>query len=162
MTVHTRWSSQARRPMPAGIGWTLVVFGVFFLAVAIGKDARRVVFGQYAEGEITKITERSSSSGSSDKYGKRRGGGVSHILTVRFTPEGGQPLDVDTLATWGFTEKVGDRVRLIHLPGRPEDAEIYSTKQIWLPLATGFTVSALCLGGGIALLRWRRRTLASG
>ena len=153
---------RAKRGPPAGIGWTLIVFGVFFLSVALLKDVRRAAFGQFAEGEIIKITERSSiGGGGTDSRGRRKkSGGVSHILTVRFTPTGGERMEVDTLATWGFSEKVGDKVRLIHLPGKPQDAEIYSVKQVWLPLATGLAVGSLCLGGGVLILRWRKRVLA--
>jgi hypothetical protein len=162
--MNRNWSSQGTpRSIPAGIGWTLIAFGVFFLAAVIMKDTRRAAFGQFADGEIVKITERTSSGGGgTDKHGRRKASaGVSHVLTVRYTPGNGEPMEVETLATWGFSEKVGDRVRMIYLPDRLDDAEIYSFKQIWLPLATGFTLSALCLGGGTWIVRRRRRLIAA-
>ncbi len=151
---------------PAGLGWTLIVFGLFFMSVVVFKDAPLALFGQLTEGEIVKITERSTMGSKSPRragetlsaYRKRsKEGGVSYLLGVRFTPAGGQPVEIETKATYGFSEQVGDKVQMIYLPSRLQGAEIYSLKQLWLPLATGVVVSTLCLLGGGLILRLRRK-----
>lgn len=150
--------------LPAGIGYVLLVFGLFFLSIAIFKDLRLPLFGAHTEGEIVRITEKVGRSDakrrpgeSLESFRKRDKGGITYILTLRFTPQGGTPIEIDTHATWGLAEKVGDRVPVIYLPQSPQRAEINTFKQVWLPLATGFTVSALCLFGGGWIVRAARR-----
>jgi hypothetical protein len=157
------------RGLPAGIGYALLVFGLFFLSVAVFKDLRLALFGARSEGEIVRITEKVSRSDakrrpgeSLESFRKRDKGGISYILTLRFTPQGGAPIEIDTRATWGLAEKVGDRVPVIYLPQSPRRAEINTVKQVWLPLATGFTVSALCLFGGGWIVRAARRRRTIG
>lgn len=169
-TVHTSWSKKGKNPgLAKGVGWFLAVLGVFFLGVAITKDARLAFLGQRGEGEITKVTERTSPDRSSRRTGESRSsyrartktGGKSHILTVRYTPGGGAPIEFDTLATWNYEGKVGDRVKLVYFPEDPDGAEIDNVKQVWLPLATGLTVGTVCLVGGLMLVRLGRRQAAA-
>lgn len=150
--------------LPAGLGYVLLAFGLFFLSVAIFKDLRLALLGATTEGEIIRITEKVSRSyakrrpgESLEEFRKRDKGGITYILTLRFAPEGGSPVEIDTHATWGLAEKVGDRVPVIYLPGSPQGAEINTVKQVWLPLATGFTVSAFCLISGGWIVRAARR-----
>jgi hypothetical protein len=165
MNPNSVLTHRSKRGVPAGLGWTLIVFGLFFLAVVVFKDAPLALFGRIAEGEIIRITERTSSDHSPRRRGESRAsyrartrkGGVSHVLTLRYAPAGEAARDIETLATWGFSEKVGDRVQVIYLPDEPDDAEIYSAKQLWLPLATGCTVTTLCLVGGGFIVRASRR-----
>lgn len=148
----------------AGLGYVLLVFGLFFLSVAVFKDLRLALLSSTTEGEIVRITEKVSRSDAKRRPGeslkefqKRNKGGISYILTLRYTPEGGAPIEIDTRATWGLAEKVGDRVSVIYLPGSPQGAEINTFKQVWRPLATGFTVSAFCLISGGWIVRAARR-----
>lgn len=174
MTIrtHTSWSKSKPKPKPGftkGIGWFLAALGVFFLGVAITKDARLAFLGQRGEGEITKLTERTSADRSSRRKGesqssyraRSKSGGKSYIYTVRYTPAGGASMEFDTLGTWRYQAKVGDRVKLIYFPEDPDGAEIDNVKQVWLPLATGLTVGALCLVGGLMLVRLGRRQAAA-
>ena len=161
-TVHDKTTS---RRAALGFGALLVALGLFFLSVAIAKDARLAFLGERGEGEITKVTVRTSVDRSSRRKGeslkayraRTRKGGESRVLSVRYTPAGAAEMEVETLATWGYDGKVGDRVKLVYFPTEPENAEIDNVKQVWLPLATGLTVGTLCLVGGILLFRMGRR-----
>jgi hypothetical protein len=116
---------------------------------------------------------RSPSASSADRSSRRTGesqslyrartksGGKSYIYTVRYTPAGGESIEFDTLATWRYEGKVGDRVKLIYFPEDPDGAEIDNVKQVWLPLATGLTVGTVCLVGGLMLVRLGRRQAAA-
>lgn len=157
--------------LPAGIGYVLLAFGLFFLSVAIFKDLRLALLGATTEGEIVRITEKVSRSDANRRPGeslkefqKRNHGGITYILSVRFTPPDSPTVEIDTHATWGLAEKVGDRVPVIYLPSSPRRAELNTFKQVWLPLATGFTVSAFCLffGGWIVRAARRRNRAATG
>jgi hypothetical protein len=163
MSKETSMNTQPKG-LPAGIGYVLLAFGLFFLCVAVFNDLRLALLGLTTEGEIIRITEKVSRSDAKRRPGeslkefkKRDKGGISYILTLRYTPQGGAPIEIDTRATWGLAEKVGDRVPVIYLPGSPRGADINSVKQVWLPLATGFTVSAFCLISGGWIVRAARR-----
>jgi Protein of unknown function (DUF3592) len=139
------------------VGWALLLGGAFFLTMAV-LQTRLPLFGKTTDGLITKVTERVKSSQSSSKrypgesdsdYRERtRRVGISYDLHVRFTPEGGAPTDIETSSTFGKELNQGDAVKVIYLPSNPTNAEIHTTKQLWLPLLTGYIVSFLCLGGG--------------
>jgi hypothetical protein len=165
MGIPTKHDKETSRRAALGFGALLVAAGLFFLGVAIAKDARLAFLGQRGEGEITKVTVRTSMDSSSRRKGesikayraRTRKGGESHVLSVRYTPAGGAEVEVETLATWGYQGKVGDRVKLVYFPEEPENAEIDNPRQVWLPLATGLTVGTVCLVGGILLFRLGRR-----
>jgi hypothetical protein len=165
MNIPTVHNEQTSRRAALGFGGALVAAGLFFLAVAIAKDARLAFMGQRGEGEITKVTVRTSPDRSSRRKGeslkayraRTKTGGKSHVLTVRYAPAGAEPMEVETLATWGYEGKVGDHVKLVYFPDAPENAEIDNARQVWLPLATGLTVGPLGLVGGVLLFRKGRR-----
>ena len=168
--VHTSWSKKKSNPgFTKGLGFFLAALGVFFLGVAITKDARLAFLGQRGEGEITKVTERTSADRSSRRKGESQSsyrartktGGKSYIYTVRYAPAGGESIEFDTLGTWRYQAKVGDRVKLVYFPEDPDGAEIDNVKQVWLPLATGLTVGSVCLVGGLMLVRLGRRQAAA-
>ena len=170
--VHTSWSKSKPKAKPGftkGIGVFLIALGVFFLGVAIVKDARLAFLGERGAGEITKVTERISPDRSSRRTGESRSqyrartksGGKSTIYTVRYAPAGGASIEFDTLGTWRYQAKVGDRVKLVYFPEDPDGAEIDDVKQVWLPLATGLTVGTLSLVGGLMLVRLGRRQAAA-
>ena len=165
MSIPTVHNKRTSRRAALGFGSFLAVLGVFFLGVAVMKDARLAFLGQRGEGEITKVTVRTSIDTSSRRKGeslkayraRTRKGGESRVLTVRYAPAGGSEMEVETLATWRYDGKVGDRVKLVYFPAEPENAEIDDVRQVWLPLATGLTVGTLCLVGGVLLFRLGRR-----
>lgn len=164
-------SSTHPKPNPRGFflvsGWLMLAAGVFFLGAVLWNDCRLAAKGVFGEGVITHVEVRSSASStgkrwdheSEDAYRNRMRGGVSHILTVRHTPAGGEPTDFKVRSTFGKDLKEGDAVKVIYLPEQPAKAQIYSTKQLWLPIAVGFTASAGSLGIG-ALLLWFARKVA--
>lgn len=155
------------------VSWALLLGGAFFLTMAV-LQTRLPIFGKITDGVVTKITERVSSGprsvkrlpGESDSsYRERRRererGGISYDLHVRFTPEGGSPTDIKTSSTFGKELNQGDPVKVIYLASNPANAEIYSAKQLWLPLCVGFVVSFMCLGGGF-FLRQFTKSLSAG
>ena len=165
MNIPTVHNEQTSRRAALGFGIGLMVAGLFFLSVAIAKDARLAFLGERGEGEITKVTVRTSPDRSSRRKGeslkayraRTKSGGESHVLHVRYTPAGAEPMEVETLATWNYRAAVGERVKLVYFPDAPENAEIDNVRQVWLPLATGLTVGTLCLVGGALLFRKGRR-----
>jgi len=147
------------------IGWALLLAGIGFLCAAVSQT-RLPISGKITKGVVTKIDERisigsvSQQKGESDAWyfeRRSRSKGVSYDLTVHYTPEGAAPADFKSVATFGLAHKVGDQVDVIYLPSNPLGAEIYTARQVWLPLCVGFTVSFLCIGGGFYLLRAIRR-----
>jgi hypothetical protein len=164
-------SATQPKPNPRGFflvsGWLMLAAGVFFLGAVLWNDCQLAARGVFGEGVITHVEVRSSHGGggsrrdheSDEEYRNRTRGGVSHILTVRHTPEGGEPTDFKVRSTFGKDLKEGDEVKVIYLPDQPAKAQIYSTKQLWLPIAVGFSASAGSLGIG-ALLLWFARKVA--
>lgn len=160
---------QKRKPRGAALffGWSLLLLTGLFLGRVV-LDARLAAFGVLADGVVTKIemnttygggsTSRHSGESHSD-YQRRRGSraSTSYYATVRFAPAGGQARDFKTVSTFGHELKVGDGVKVIHLSWNPGVAEIYSAKQLWLPLGVGITVTLICGGLGWFLLRLARR-----
>jgi hypothetical protein len=158
------------RPFFIAAGWVMVAAGIFFLGAVLWNDCRLAMKGVFGEGVITHVEARASSSSggrrreheTDEEYRNRTRGGVSHILTVRHTPEGGEPTDFKVRSTFGKDLKEGDAVKVIYLPEQPTKAQIYSTKQLWLPIVVGFTASAAALGIGAFLLRLARRMAVRG
>lgn len=140
-------------------GCLLILAGIGLFTQLIRNEGRLIVFGQLGNGVIEKIAEESHSSyksrrksESNQSYSNRSSSSVSYRLYIRFTPEGSTTeVHFDTTATFGHDSKVGDIVRVVHLPDSPAKAEIYSPKQLWLPAVVGFIFSSACLGGGVLL-----------
>lgn len=143
----------------------LFLLSALFLGGTLQGQCRLAAFGKKADGVVTKLraaTSSSSSSGtrnSSGGYNRSGGGGTTYFYTVRFTPENGPPVEFETTGCWGTVLVVGDAVKIIYLPSRPTRAEIYTTKQLWLPMCTGLGMGLACLGGGGFMLRRRRRAV---
>lgn len=148
------------------LAWALLAFSVLGL-VRMVLDARLAALGVIAEGTVTGIEVKSSSSttvrhsGESwSQYERRRDrqrGGSTRYATVRFQPaDGGAARDFKTVCTFGEEIKTGDAVQVIHLPSDPGVAEIYSAKQLWWPIGVGITVTlaSACIG---LWLRWLAR-----
>ncbi|MCB1233229.1 MAG: DUF3592 domain-containing protein [Verrucomicrobiae bacterium] len=157
-------ANQRRAPVLGGI---LLIAGLFFLGALIWNQGRLAVFGKITEGVVTEVTTRVSYGSSPRKAGEsmeslsqRSAPAVTHDLHLRFTPENGEPVDIVTVSTFGHSLKEGDGVKLIYLPGDPAHAEIYSARQLWLPMIVGSIVSTLCLWGGV-FLRGKRKSRSS-
>ena len=149
-------------------GWSLLLLTVLFLGRLV-LDARLAAFGVIADGAVTKIEMNTTYGGSSSRRtsgsGYRRGksdASTSYHATVRFAPAGEEPRDFKTVSTFGHELKVGDAVKVIHLPWNPGAAEIYSAKQLWLPLGVGVTVTLISGGLGWFLLRLAGRMKSAG
>jgi hypothetical protein len=142
-------------------GIVLLAAGFFFLGALIWNQGRLAIFGKRADGVVREITETTRTSATTRRDGeslqayreRSRRKGTRYTLRVQFTPEGGAPAEFSTTSTFGHTLEKGGMVRVIYLPGDPAGAEIDSARQLWLPMAVGFIVSAVCLGGGALLIR---------
>ena len=141
----------------------LFLLSALFLGGTLQGQCRLAAFGKTADGVVTKRRAKTSSSTTSGKrnsagqYTKTGGGGTTYFYTVRFTPENGPPVEFETTGCWGTVLVVGDAVKVIHLPSRPTLAEIYTTKQLWLPMYVGLGMGLACLGGGGFMLQRRHR-----
>jgi hypothetical protein len=120
-----------------------LVAGVFFLGCVTWNQFRLAVFGKATDGVVVEGKE-----GEPERI-RHRGG--SQRYTVRFTPENGEPVEFKTSSTFGTELKWGDAVKVIYMPKNPTTAEIYSAKQLWLPMMVGLFVGTTCLGGGLLL-----------
>jgi hypothetical protein len=81
-------------------------------------------------------------------------------MYIDFTTPDGQSRQVKTLGTFHTAAAVGDTHPIIYLPSQPENAKIYSARQLWLPMTVGTVFSIACTWGGLRLLR--RRAPADG
>jgi hypothetical protein len=137
------------------VSWLMMAAGVFFFGALITHDVRLALTGQFADGVVTKVIERTTSSRSSSSNGKRQRSapGVSYTLVVRYRPQDMEPVEFKTSSTFGHSHKEDDAVKVIYLRSNPTMAEIYSAKQLWLPICVGFVVSTVCLYGGRLLRR---------
>lgn len=149
------------------IAWALLVFSVVGL-VRVVLDIRLAALGVIADGTVTHIEIKSSSSStvrhsgeSRSQYELRRDRqkrGSTRYATVRFQPaDGSGARNFKTVCTFGDEIKTGDAVQVIHLPSDPGVAEIYSAKQLWWPIGVGITVTLAAAGIGLWLLRLARR-----
>lgn len=165
--MNTSQEKTTRRRMVLVLGGSLLLFGVLCLARVV-FDAQLGFTGAITDGVVTKIEMRSSSSGVTSRrsgetwseYERRRDrqrGSVSYDCSVRFTPAAGEPRDFKTVSTFGHDRKVGDAVKVIYLASNPGRAEIYSAKQVWLPLCVGGIVTIASLTGAWFFFRLARR-----
>lgn len=158
--MNSNHALQKNRGCLSALGWILLAAGVF-LGALLWNQVRLVVLGQVIDGAVTEVTTRVTYGGggsrkpgeSMDSYGQRSRASITHELHVHCAPEGAEPFDFVTTSTFGHELKAGDSVRVIHVPGSPKSAEIYSDKQLWLPMVVGAFVSFSCLGAGIFLRR---------
>ncbi|MBL9114840.1 MAG: hypothetical protein JNJ83_07500 [Verrucomicrobiaceae bacterium] len=149
---------------------------VFFGLVSIGliglgllgswslatKEFRLALFGHHSMATVVKVEKITTSTSSKwerkgfKKVAVSRGSDLE-FMTLEFDPGNGRMTQVETLATFNTEAKLGDKHPLIYLKSDPENAKIYSAKQLWLPMVVGTLFSLLCLlFGGFAA----RRTLA--
>ncbi len=124
------------------VAWVLLALGTFFFACLMWNQFRLAVLGKVTDGIVVKPTE---SAEQQERIHRR---GNAHRILVRYTPEGGEPVEFRTSSTFGTELNWGDPVKVIYLPGDLMGAEIYTARQLWLPMTVGLIVSLACLGAG--------------
>lgn len=150
-------------PTQAHLFWKIVSIGLLALALLgfsslIKKEYRLAIFGEKSTGIVKKVETITTSTDS--KWVQRgntrvaipRGGDLT-FMTIGFMTKAGNPVQVETLATFNTVAKEGDSHPMIYLPATPENAKIYSAKQLWLPMCVGTIFSTVCLALGIWLVR---------
>lgn len=164
--------TSSTKKLPRGLILFLAWACLAFAALCLGRvvlDARLAALGVVADGTVVKTEITTTSGGTTSRrsgesrseYERRRSNRSSTSLhaTVRFTAAGETaPRDFKTVATFRQELKTGDTVKVIHLPSDPGSAEIYSAKQLWLPLTVGIVVTLVSGGLGWFLLRLARRS----
>lgn len=148
------------------IGFLLLVAGVIFLSLAIGRDLRLIVQGEKAEGKITNIVERHSRNPKKRRKGESREAfnerksepSISYYCDVEFTPKGAtEVVKFTTLSTFGHDNDVGDPVPVIYMPSNPSWAEIDLPKQTLYPLIIGIVFSTVLIASGGAITYYQLR-----
>jgi hypothetical protein len=142
-------------------GAILLLFGVFFLGAVLWNPGRLIAFGAGADGVVTEVEEIRRRASTSRRDGESRAAyrerkervSIRYLVSVRFTPASGPETTFRTSSTFGHVLSAGDAVRIRYLAADPATAEIDTTRQVWLPFATGLTVAAVCLGLGGWLVR---------
>lgn len=154
MSLETRTK---RSPLRRPIAVLLLAFSVLgFVSLSL-KEYRLALFGLKAVGVVTAVEVIQTSSGSKwDRTtGKRSSrSSDSTFMTLKFSTPDGQFHSVKTLATFHTEASVGAQHAMIYLPSNPDNAKIYSARQLWLPMLIGTLFSSACLLGGLRL--WRR------
>ena len=150
------------------------LLGVGLLALAlIGatslflKEVPLALFGEHARGIVTRVEVIQTSTASKwvgTGSGARRAesrGGFSTLMHIAFTTNAGKAVAIKTTSTFHTEAKVGDSHPMVYLPSNPENAKIYSAKQLWLPMGVGFSFVGICLFLGMRLLRAKQTSQAS-
>jgi hypothetical protein len=153
--MHISSRRKLLRSPSRGFGWSLLLLTALFL-VRLVLDWRLAASGVIAHGKVVNV-ETGTRCGCHGTSRRQRGTGKTVYATVRFAPAGGALRDFKTICTFREIPKKGDAVKVIHLPWNPAAAEIYSVRQLWLPLAVGFAVTLISGGAGVFLLRCARR-----
>jgi hypothetical protein len=140
------------------IGVGLIALALLGVTSLVMKEYRLALFGERATGVVTKVEKITTGTGfdGTNRNGRRVGarhGGESTFMYLDLTSREGKTLNVKTLATFNTEAKVGDSHPMIYLPTKPENAKIYSAKQLWLPMCVGTVFSAACFFGGLRLLK---------
>ena len=135
----------------------LAITGVVSLSL---KEYRLALFGERSTGVVTKVETITTSTASDGYYrngrlvGKKYGSDLT-FLYLDFATQEGKAQHVKTLATFHTEARAGDEHPVIYLPWEPENAKIYSARQLWLPMLIGTVFSVACSFGGWKLLRRR-------
>lgn len=148
-------NEQRASPLRRPIACVLLALSLLGFGSLVMKEYRLALFGVKAVGVVTAVEVIQTSSASKwDRSGKRSSrSSESTFMTLQFTTPEGQSLSVKTLATFHTVARVGDQHPMIYLPSKPDNAKIYSAKQLWLPMLIGTLFSSACLLGGLALFR---------
>lgn len=132
------------------------------------KEIPLALFGEHAIGMVKKVEVIQTSTASKwerNGFGSQKAvsrGGESTLMSISFTTKEGKPVDIRTTATFHTEAKVGDTHAMVYLPSNPENAKIYSAKQLWLPMSVGFVFVGVCSYLGMRLLRPGKASVRSG
>ena len=151
-------------PLPRVLGLALLALGVLGSLSLSMKEIPLAVFGKKATGRVHQV-EVVDNKGRSKwltkngvkqhKYGASE---PSYIMHISFATLAGRTVEMETLSTFHTVARVGDEHPMIYLPWQPENAKIYSARQLWLPLTVGVFFTSLCLVVGGCLVRgWKPR-----
>jgi len=148
-------AAQLRR-FKAILGVVLIALGLLGFTSLIMKEWRLALFGEHSMGIVRRVEKITTSTTSTSELRNgtrkvRHGSGLT-FMYISFTPKDGKPVEVKTLATFRTEAKEGDTHPMIYLASHPENAKIYTAKQLWLPMIIGMVFSAACLYGGKKLL----------
>ena len=123
------------------------------------KEVPLALFGEHATGTVKKVEVIQTStaskwvrSGSGGQRAESRGG-FSTLMYIDFSTNAGKAVQIITTATFHTEAKVGDKHPMIYLSSNPENAKLYSAKQLWLPMCVGFSFVGVCSFLGLRLLR---------
>jgi hypothetical protein len=154
------------RPVKRTIGILLLALALTGVVSLSLKEYRLALIGERTTGVVAKVEKITTSTGSDGYYRNGRLKGVKRgseltFMYLDFTTPDGQARQVKTLATFHTAARAGDVHPMIYLPSQPENAKIYSARQLWLPMTVGTVFSVACCWGGLRLLRRRAPMLPS-
>lgn len=150
------------------LGLSLLALALLGATSLCLKEIPLALFGEHASGIVTKVEIiQTSTSSDSGRRGSGfpttvRRGGESTFMHIDFTTKEGKPVSIKTTATFHTEAKVGDKHPILYLPSNPENAKIYSAKQLWLPMGVGFVFVSVCSYFGMRLLRRRNASGSPG
>lgn len=150
------------------LGLALLALALLGAASLCLKEIPLALSGEHASGIVKKVEVIQTSTASkwehngsgSEKAVSR--GGTSTLMSIDFTTKDGKPVSIKTRATFRTEAKVGDTHPIIYLASNPENAKIYSAKQLWLPMSVGLVFVSVCSYVGMRLLRPRKEAIAPG
>ncbi len=137
------------------IGIGLIALALLGATSLCMKEIPLALLGEHSTGivkKVEKITTSTASKWEQKGFGPKQAvsrGGELTFMYLDFTTKKGETLQVKTLATFHTEAKVGDEHPMVYLPSHPENAKIYSAKQLWLPMCVGFLFVSVCLFLGL-------------
>jgi hypothetical protein len=141
------------------IGIFLSALGLLGASSLATKELPLALFGQRATGNVTQVEVIQTSTktkwekkGFGPKHAVSRGSDTT-LIHLSFTTQDGKPVNIKTTATFHTEAKVGDIHPIIYMASHPENAKIYSAKQLWLPMTVGITFSTISLLLGLLFIR---------
>jgi hypothetical protein len=127
--------------------------GIFLLLVAVLIGCHQVIFmarAQIAPGIVTNVEHLHSTS----KYG------VTTIdsPTVTFFNSLGRPTTITPKEAWGFVHySVGQKINMLYLPDKPDDAQIDSFVPMFGSVAAIGAIGVIFIVSSLSLIKRRRR-----
>ena len=150
MKPQTRQQSIFRKAIGMGL-ISLSLVGICSLSL---KEIPLALFGEHTTGVVKQVEVIQTSTASKRRYGRTESrSGHTTIMHLTFNTKEGKPMQSKSTATFHTEAKVGHTHPMIYLPSHPERAQIYSAKQLWLPMTVGVIFSTVTLLLGLRCLR---------